>query len=142
MRFLSVLLAASASAWSAVAQPPAQAELSKPILNQTDVEILPAAADASEQPYPVRAQIVGIGGVATVLCDIDAKQSLSCLLESEDPENFGFGAAAVRMFNGKRVKPLTRAGQRASGKQMRVVVNFTQKGSSPVTITAAPRIGR
>lgn len=71
--------------------------------------------------YPARALARGITGQAVLDCLVDVAGALNCTVISETPENWGFGAAAVRISEDYRMVPAMRGGQAVQGRyRMRV----------------------
>ncbi len=72
--------------------------------------------DEISQAYPIAASKVGQEGGVKLSCDVDAKGVLSaCRIDSEDPAGWGFGAAAVSVFNRIIVAPKKECGKSVPG---------------------------
>lgn len=56
----------------------------------------PSLADFRET-YPERARAAGVEGLVRLLCTITEARTLDCVVHSEDPIEFGFGAAALTL---------------------------------------------
>lgn len=76
--------------------------------------------------YPDRAQRMMVAGHALVECSVTSEGSLSsCILLDEDPTEFGFGDAAIRLMPLFRMKPLDADGLPVAGGVARVTINFS-----------------
>ena len=76
--------------------------------------------------YPERAQRLEQGGSVVLQCSVNAKGNVeNCNIVSEDPSNFGFGDAAIRLSRLFRMKPRTRDGAPVEGGTVRIPIKFT-----------------
>jgi TonB family protein len=74
---------------------------------------------ASEDAYPAAAQALNLPGRATLDCTAAADGSVNyCKVASEDPPEWGFGAAALKLA------PTINVGPGAAGRRVQVPVSF------------------
>jgi protein TonB len=73
--------------------------------------------------YPARAVLREMQGVAVLDCLVDTTGQLGCVVVSETPTNWGFGAAALRMAQDYRMVPAMRDGAPMQGRY-RMTVPF------------------
>lgn len=74
--------------------------------------------------YPRRALDSNIEGRASLSCLVGADGRLSCTVLSEDPQNMGFGEAAVRISRQFRMRPQTVNGEPTAGGSIRLPIRF------------------
>lgn len=75
--------------------------------------------------YPDRALRMEVTGSALVQCIINEEGRFgSCVLLYEDPPEFGFGDAALRMMPFYQMEPLNEDGEPVAGKFARMPINF------------------
>ena len=73
-------------------------------------------SDDLAQYYPDRAQRVGKGGVARMQCSVTASGSLTgCKILSEDPPDYEFGAATMKVARLFKMKPKSIDGKAVEG---------------------------
>jgi protein TonB len=76
--------------------------------------------------YPDRAQRMGVEGAATITCAVTAAGGLTgCRLLRETPEDYGFGAATLKLAPYFRMSPRTVDGQPVEGGQVTIPIRFT-----------------
>jgi|GEM_PF-1968112 len=73
--------------------------------------------------YPVRARERGVEGSVTLNCLVDVSGALDCDVTSENPANWGFGDAALRISRDYQMVPATQDG-RAVAARHRMVIPF------------------
>jgi protein TonB len=77
------------------------------------------------QYYPQRAMELGKGGVVTITCTVTSKGTLTgCSASDEDPPNFGFADAALKISRFFRMKPKTLDGQPVEGGTFSTRIRF------------------
>ncbi len=82
-------------------------------------------ARAMAQYYPERAQRLGKSGSATINCTVAANGTISsCSVVSETPDNYGFGAAALKLSRFFKMKPQMVDGQAIAGGTVVVPIQF------------------
>ncbi len=75
--------------------------------------------------YPDRALRMEVNGRVSISCSVTANGRLDdCNVTSEEPSNYGFGTAALRMSRLFRMRPETRDGQPVSGGIVRIPIQF------------------
>jgi protein TonB len=73
-------------------------------------------ADDMAQYYPERAQRLGKEGAAAIRCTVSSKGALiGCTVLSEDPVDYGFGDAALKLAKLFKLKPATSDGVPVDG---------------------------
>lgn len=83
----------------------------------------PAGPDF-EKHYPERALIEEVEGRAMLACTVLETGRLECVVESEDPVEYGFGEAAIAISHAFRMPPVTREGVSTAGGRVRVPIAF------------------
>jgi protein TonB len=75
--------------------------------------------------YPDRAQRLGQEGSATITCAVTAAGALTgCRLVRETPEDYGFGAATLKLAQYFKMSPRTVDGQPVEGGQVTIPIRF------------------
>jgi protein TonB len=75
--------------------------------------------------YPERAQRLEMEGKAVISCTATAAGTLeNCSVVSEEPQDFGFGDAAIKMAPLFKMRPTTADGEPVAGGTVRVPVVF------------------
>jgi protein TonB len=82
-------------------------------------------ADDMARYYPDRAQRMEVAGRATIACTVTAKGSLEgCSVVSENPADYQFGDAALKLSKLFRMKPKTLDGAPVDGGQITIPIVF------------------
>ena len=85
--------------------------------------------DEMAQYYPPRAMDLGKEGKATLKCTVTAKGTVeNCMIVSEEPDNLGFGSAAMKLSRLFKMKPKTSDGQAVEGAEVTIPISFKLAG--------------
>lgn len=75
--------------------------------------------------YPDRAQRMEVNGRATISCTVNARGTLEgCSVTSENPADYGFGDAAMKLSRLFKMKPKTLDGAPVDGGQISIPIVF------------------
>ena len=84
------------------------------------------SADEVARYYPDRALRLETEGRATLSCTVSAKGTLgNCSILSEDPNDMGFGDAAMKLSKLFKMRPMSKDGQPVDGGSVRIPLRFT-----------------
>ncbi|MEI9965798.1 MAG: energy transducer TonB [Caulobacteraceae bacterium] len=79
--------------------------------------------------YPPRAQSLNKSGRATISCTVTEKGTLTgCSVVNEDPPDFDFGDASLKLAHTFRMKPKMQDGQPVAGGTVRIPIRWNLAG--------------
>jgi len=94
------------------------------VITQPDWLRKPTGEDVARY-YPDRAQRMNVEGRATINCTVTAQGTLSaCTISDEEPNDQGFGEAAMKMSRLFKMRPQTKDGSPVSGGVVRIPIVF------------------
>ena len=104
--------------------PPAPPPPRPAVITNPDWVRRPSGEDLARY-FPDRASRNSISGRATINCQVTASGGLEgCSVVSEDPADYGFGEAALRMSRLFRMRPQSRDGVPVGGASVRIPITF------------------
>ena len=90
--------------------------------------------------WPPAALARGIGGKAIIVCIVSISGSVGgCVMDSETPAGYGFGAAALSLAPYFQMSPATQAGVPVAGGVVKIPIVFQNDGGGPGIDTPAVR---
>lgn len=110
-----------------------------PLPQQTERAAPPPQADIITQPewvrrpnsetvsrfYPDRAMRIGIEGSTRITCRVHLSGRLvDCVVQSESPLGYDFGAAAIRLAGTLRMRPMLRNGEAVDGGMVTIPIQW------------------
>ena len=108
-------------------EPPISPEPAKPtprVIANPNWASRPNAEDMARY-YPERAQRLGKAGGVTLECQVTAKGAVAgCAVLSEDPADFGFGDAALKLARLFKLKPGMVGDQAVEGAMVKIPIAF------------------
>jgi TonB family protein len=109
------------------------------VVTNPDWLMKPAPADFANT-YPKAAASAHVEGHATMKCKVTAAGDLAdCAVESEEPADAGFGAAALSLSSKFKMRPATRDGVPISGQAIRIPIRFVLPKRDPPSPELAMR---
>ncbi len=106
-----------------------------PVITNPDWVQLPSAEDLGRN-FPPNASSTGS---AILKCSVEVAGRLhDCIVLSEDPPDQGFGAAALKMAAGFKMRPMARDGVPVDGGVVTIPITFSFSGQTTPTWTHQP----
>jgi TonB family protein len=89
-------------------------------------------AEDLERYFPERAQRMNVEGRASISCTVDVRGTLqNCSVSLEDPNDQGFGDAALRMSKLFKMRPMTKDGVPVDGGKITIPIAFRLPKTQP-----------
>jgi protein TonB len=94
------------------------------VIERPDWISMPSHADMADW-MPDKAKENHVDGSVAIVCDVTAAGTLEkCVVAQEDPPNYGFGKAALKVARKFKMKPQSLDGQPTAGAQVTVPLRF------------------
>jgi TonB family protein len=101
------------------------------LVTQPDWAQRPTGEDVARY-YPAQAVKLGVSGGATIGCRVSQTGRLEhCAVLGEDPAQYGFGPAALKLSRHFQMRPMSRDGAPTSGGEVRIPILFRAPGDQP-----------
>jgi len=104
--------------------PPAPAPARPAVITDPDWVQLPSADDLARF-YPDRASRMNVNGDVAMACEVTASGAVSgCTIVTENPPDYGFGDAALKLATLFKMAPRTRNGVPVAGGRVIIPIGF------------------